>query len=397
MTMQRRAVLIAAALVLAACFSGYDTPRKDQLRVRRATFADDVILTGELEAARGAMIAVPALPQWNTSIKWLAVDGSEVKEAERVVELDNTQFASELDAKKQAATQAAQELQQREAEWAADLKEKTLDVDKKKSELEKAKLDAAIPREVVAAREYEDRQTKLRRATVEHDKARDVLKSQRTGIAADRANLDLKLLKARRDVEQAQRAIDSLVLRAPRAGIVVVKDIPWEGRKLQAGDGVWVGFPLAVIPEMASLQVSAALADVDDGRIAVGMPAVVTLDGYPDVRFPGRVDSISAVAQDANRQSLRRSFKVVIKLDKIDPARMRPGLSARVSIRRETKPNALLVPRVALDLSGPKPQALLESGKRVDVSVGSCNAQECVVSGGLEEGQRLASKEAANG
>ncbi|HKO59324.1 MAG TPA: HlyD family efflux transporter periplasmic adaptor subunit, partial [Thermoanaerobaculia bacterium] len=250
-----------------------------------------------------------------------------------------------------------------------------------------------LPREILAARDYEDRQTKLHRAQVEYDKSRDVLGSQRAGIAAERANLDLKLLKAHRDVEIALRAIDSLVLRAPRDGIVVVKDIPWEGRKLQAGDAVWVGFPLAVIPEMSSLQVGASLADVDDGRIAAGMPAVVTLDGYPDMTFPGRVESISAVAQESNRQSLRRAFKVVVKLSRIDAARMRPGLSARVTIRRQQTPGALIAPRAALDLSGQKPRALLGGGEQVEVTLGSCNAQECIITNGLKEGQELASME----
>jgi multidrug efflux pump subunit AcrA (membrane-fusion protein) len=396
MNMKLRPVLSLAALLAAACFAGYRSARDGALRVRRGTFLADVVLTGELESARGAMIAVPALPQWQTSIKWLATDGTEAKEGDKVVELDNTAFASDLDAKRQAETQAAQELQQKEGEWAASIKEKQLDVEKKKSELEKAKIEAALPREILAAREYEDRQTKLRRAQVEYDKARDVFTSQRAGIAAERANLDLKLLKAHRDIDIAQRAIDSLVLRAPRDGIIVVKDIPWEGRKLQAGDAVWVGFPLAVIPEMSSLQVAASLPDVDDGRIAVGMPAVVTLDGYPNMTFPGRVDSISAVAQESSRQSLRRAFKVVVKLSRIDAARMRPGLSARVTIRREQRPDALIAPRAALDLSGPKPRLLLGGGERVDVTLGSCNAQECVVTHGVKEGQELASLESVN-
>ncbi|MBV9495695.1 MAG: HlyD family efflux transporter periplasmic adaptor subunit [Acidobacteria bacterium] len=380
------------AMMLTACFAGYRTAASC-LRVRRGTFVHDVVLTGELESARGDLIAVPALPQWQTTIKWLTTDGVEAKQGDKIVELDNTAFVSDLDAKRQAETQAAQELQQKEGEWAADLKEKQLDVEKKKSELEKAKLEAGLPREILAAREYEDRQTKLRRAQVEYDKSVDVLKSQRTGISSERANLDLKLLKAHRDITIAQTAIDALILRAPRDGIVVIKDIPWEGRKLQAGDAVFVGFPLAVIPEMSTLQVAASLADVDDGRVAIGMPAVVTLDGYPDMTFPGRVESISAVAQESNRQSLRRAFKVVVKLARIDAERMRPGLSARVTIRRQQTADALIAPRVALDLSGDKPSALLGNGKRKEVAVSSCNAQDCVVTNGLEEGQTLASLE----
>ena len=378
-----------SALVLASCFSGYAEKEEGSLRVRRGTFKSDVVLTGELEAARGAAITVPSLPNWQTSIKWLATDGVLVKEGERVVELDNSTFTNELDSKQQAELQALQELQQRTEEWSADLKQKALDFEKRKSELDKAKIAADIPRDIVSSREYEERQMTLNRAMTEFEKARDVLRAQELAVAADRKNLEIRLQKAQREIRRAAQAIEDLVLRAPREGIVVVREIPWEGRKLQAGDTVWVGFPMALIPELDSLQVSVALPDVDDGRVAPGMSATVTLDGYPGLEFNGKVASISAVAQESARQSLRRAFKVIVKLDTIDAARMRPGLSARVLIHRENQPARLIAPRTALDLSAAEPVAALASGKRVKVRLGSCNAQECVVLGGLEEGQRL--------
>src|SRR5688572_13450008 len=108
----RTAYLAIAALVLAACFSGYREKGPAALEVRKGTFISDVVLTGELEAARGAAITVPSLPNWQTSIKWLAVDGAMVKEGERVVELDNSTFTADLDSKRQAELQALQELQQ---------------------------------------------------------------------------------------------------------------------------------------------------------------------------------------------------------------------------------------------------------------------------------------------
>jgi HlyD family secretion protein len=386
--MRRAGPAAVAVLFLASCFSGYDAPDK-AARVHRGTFVQNVVLTGQLDAARGEFIAVPPLPTWQTSIKWLAPDGSEVKSGERVVELDSSTFGTDLDSKRQTVIQVSQEMQQKEAESSADLQQKQLDLDKKQAEFEKAKLDAVVPAEVLSRREYEDRQTKLKRTRVEFEKARDIVASQKRAIASDRANLELRLQRATREVDAMQKAMDALVLRAPRDGIVVIRDIPWEGRKLQAGDGVFVGFPLALIPELSSLQVIAALPDVDDGRISNGMPAKVTLDGYPSMVFNGKVVDIGAVAQEDNRQSLRRSFRVVVKLDQVDPTRMRPGLSARVVIQRAAQKDALLVPRSALDLDAKQPRAHLDGGSSVDVRLGPCNAQECVVVDGLTDGQRV--------
>lgn len=381
----------AAAALLAACFSGYSNDgSRGELRVRRGPFVSELVLTGELEAERGEAITVPTLPNWQTSIKWIAVDGGEVKEGERVVELDNSTFINDLDSKRQNELQALQELQQKESEWKADIEQKQLDFEKRASELEKAKVDASVPRDIIAARDYEERQMTLQRAAVEYEKARDILRAQRKGIDSDRKNLQIRLQKAQREIRLAEEAIHALVLRAPRDGIVVVRDIPWEGRKLQAGDTVWVGFPLALLPDLSSLKVAAALADVDDGRIRVGMPATITLDGYPALKFTGKVTSISAVAHETSRQSLRRAFKVFVALDRIDARRMRPGLSARVVVPRDSAPNVLLAPRSALDLSAASPRARLAGGEMVEVKVGSCNSQECVVLSGLKEGQRLA-------
>jgi HlyD family secretion protein len=384
--------LCAAALLAAGCFSGYesDAPaRASELRVRRGVFRGDVVLTGELRAGRGVDLMVPRLPQWQTSVKWLIQDGAEVKQGDRVVELDNSTFATNLDAKRQAVAQAQQELQQKEAEWYADTLRKQIDAAKRQAEYDKAKLDAAVPKEVVSPREHQDRQMKFQRAEVELAKANDLLKTQRIGVATDRENVLIKLHTAQRELEIAQLALEQLVLRASRDGIVVIRDHPWEGRKLQEGDGVWVGFPLAQLPELASLRVEADLADVDDGKVAIGMPATVILDAYPDQTYTGRITAVSAVAQESSRQSLRRVFAVIIALDKLDMTRMRPGLSARVIVNAAANANALLAPRAALDFTAKKPRARLDDGKLVDVDLGPCNAQECIVKSGLKEGDRL--------
>ncbi|HYH07201.1 MAG TPA: HlyD family efflux transporter periplasmic adaptor subunit [Thermoanaerobaculia bacterium] len=381
---------VLAAVAAAGCFSGHaESASSGELRVRRGTFTSEMVLSGELEAARGDFLNVPALPSWQTAIKWIAEEGAAVKAGEPVVELDNTALTSDLDSKRQTLMQNEQELRQREGEWAADLEQKVLDVEKKKAELDKAKLEAAVPKDLLSERSFEEKQGALRRTTVDHEKSLDLLRSRRTAVDAERRNLQLKIEKARREILIAEEAISALVLRAPRDGIVVVRDHPWEGRKLQTGDPVWVGFPIAMLPDLSSLRVKAVLADVDDGKIASGMPATITLDGFPGMPFTGRIAAISAVAQESRRASLRRQFDVLVALDKLDAERMRPGLSARIVVRRDARATTLLAPRAAIDFSGKAPRARMAGGELKEVKVGACNAQDCVVVSGLEEGARL--------
>jgi len=383
---------VAVLLLLAGCFSGYtdNNNTSDVLRVRRGPFVSELVLSGELEAARGDALAVPPLPQWQTNIKWMIDDGSAVKAGDRVAELDNGDLTADLDRKRQTLTQALQEMQQKEAEWAADLEQKQLESEKKKSDNDKAKLQAAVPRDLLSGRQYEENQTALLRTKTEYDKSLDVLRSKRTQVASERQNILLRIEKARREIARAEAGIGALVLRAPRDGIVVIRDHPWEGRKLQSGDPVFVGFPIALLPDLSSIRVNAALADVDDGKIANGMPVTVTLDGYPSIAYHGHISAISAVAQESRRMSLRRQFEVLIELDRLDPSRMRPGLSARVVVQRETKRGSLLVPRAAIDFSGSEPVVRFANGKSQTVKLGPCNAQDCIAVGGVEEGRELA-------
>lgn len=395
-----RPTTICLLFLLAGCFSGYDDRASSSapLRVKRAPFERTVILSGEIDAARGEILSVPRLPSWETSIKWMADDGSAVRAGDRVVELDNSAFTAQLDAKRETERQRVEEIQQRRAEWTADLEQRELDVEKRRAELEKAQLEAAVPAEVLSEREFEDRKTRLRRASVEHAKAVDTLVARRVAVASDEQNLLLRIDRARREVAEAETGIEELLLRAPTAGIVVARDSPREGRKLQSGDTVWTGMPVVMMPDLTSLRVLATLSDVDDGRIAIGQRATVTLDSYPDRRFTGSVRSISAVARESRRQSLRREFQVDIALDALDPSLMRPGLSARIEVNTARIPNALLVPRAAVLFDAASTKVRLRSGRLVDVKLGGCNALDCVALEGVREGdQLLPSLELTNG
>jgi len=387
--MRRLALLLA--LLVSGCFFGYrhEDPSHPIPRVHRGTFADDMVLTGQLDAARGSTIAVPPLPG-PTSIRWIAEDGVEVRQGDKVVELDTGPYTGDLDTKRQVVVQARQQLTEKDAEAEADIAQKALDLQQKQTDFDKAVIDANVPQDIVSKRDFEEREIKRKRAEVELAKAKDVLRGGRATAAADRANLVLALEKAEREMSMADEAMKAVTLYAPRNGIVVIRDnVFGEARKLQAGDGAFVGMILAMIPESESLQVNAALADVDDGQIAIGMPVTVILDAYSDMRTTGHVESISAVAQESARASMRRAFNVVVKLDAIDRARMRVGLSARVLVHRSLQKDVLLAPRASLDLNGKEARARLADGHVSVVSLGACNAQECVVTGGLREGEDL--------
>jgi multidrug resistance efflux pump len=357
--------------------------------VARGALQTSLLLTGSLEAVESANIIVPRTPSWQMPIRWMEEDGVAVTEGQKVVELDNSAFASDLEQNRLAESKALNDLMRKQADVAVDVADKQFRLEQARIQLEKARIEAEIPENLRSRREHQEKQLALAKAEVEREKALEELEASRRAAKAEIEELRLALEKARHDVRVAEDAIEALTLRAPRDGILVVGENYREGRKFQTGDTVFVGLAVASIPDLATMRVAARLSDVDDGRIAPGMRAVCYLDTYPDESFAGEVLEIAPIAKEQGRESRRRAFRALVRLDETDPARMRPGMSVRVEVLPPPREDVLLVSRAALELDGDTPRALLAGGSSVEVRLGPCNASHCVVEDGLREGQRV--------
>jgi HlyD family secretion protein len=393
-SMNRARSLLLSTLVLLGCGGeeALKTPDKaatGPLYVSRGTFHACMLLTGELEAVEAAKLVVPRTPMWRMPIQWMEEDGAVVTAGQRVVELENSQFAGTIEQNRLAEARAHNDLMRKEADVQIDLADREYRLEQVRVQQEKAAIAASTPEDIQPRRDYQEKQLALARAEVELQKAIDDLETGREAALAELAELRITMDEAAREVRVAEQAIDDLTLRAPRSGIFVISENRHEGRKIEVGDDVWVGLPVASIPELGRMQVIARLSDVDDRKITTGMRASCTLDSYPEQSYEGEVIEIAPVAKSGERQSLRRYFRVVIRLDGSDPDRMRPGMSVRVEVRPRPREDVLLAPRAALDFRSESPRALLANGTAVDVTLGQCSAYECVIEQGLNEGDEL--------
>jgi len=378
------------ALAVMACSLG----RGNGLSVRRGDFEAHLLLTGELEAVRSDDISVPKLPQWQTSIRWMERDGAQVKKGQRILELDNLTFVGDLEDNRLAAVKAADELARQVSDNAVQLEEKSLAVEQAKNVVEKARIDAAIPPELLARRDYAERQLALEKASADYEKASNDLEAYKKSADADLAVKGIAFAKAQREVKTAEDSIGSTLIRAPRNGVIEVAEHPWEGRKFQVGDAVFVGLKIMSIPDLSAMRVVADLSDVDEGKVRVGMTATCRLDAFPDLSFAGHVLEVSPIAREVRKSPQRRAFRARVSLDRSLPDIMRSGLSVKVQIQTVKLAAVLLAPRGALRLDSDPPRARLRNGREVNVRLGPCSEQECVVEEGLKEGQRLSAVEA---
>lgn len=398
-----RCVLRAVGLVLAVAVlhgcadhrASLPTPEtgsttNQDLSVRRGDFRRTVLLTGELEAVTGYPIFVPRLETWQVPIRWMLDDGSTVEEGEKVFELDTTQIIGDVAQKRIAADTALSELHQKEADISVQLADKRFIVNQAAVAYEKALLKASVPEELVDRRGFQEAALEVERAKVAHENAVADHEAAREASEREIEILRISLEKTQRDIAQAERALETMVLKAPRSGIFVVGQHPWEGRKLQLGDSVWIGLEVAEVPDLSEMMITAKLSDVDDGKITPGMRTTCTVDAYPDQPVGGSIREIGPVAQEERGSTLRRHFKVLVDLDRSDPAIMRPGMSVLVEVETAKDEDVLLVPRTAVELDPDgDPRVYLAGGGLADVRLGQCNASACIVLEGLEEGQLL--------
>jgi multidrug efflux pump subunit AcrA (membrane-fusion protein) len=397
--------LSAAGLAAVACLAalpscrsasggaGGDTTEPGLARVARRAVEDVFLMTGELRAVRSVSVVAPR-SEGPLQIRWMAEDGADVAAGERVLELDASRVIQNIEERRLRLRQAENERESRERTLAAEGDRKRVAVDKAEVESEKARVDAEVPAELRSALEWRKMQAALLEKKAALEKARLELKAFETSSRSDLEVLRRSEEKIRREVDAAEKSLASLSVRAPKSGVFLVSNFwqwgPEGPRKLQPGDTVWPGYGVASIPDPSAMEVAATLSEVDHGQVAAGMDVRCILDTYPDRTFTGRIEEVRAVAAEPRRlaggATTVSGFPVRISLATTDPV-MRPGMSVRVEVVRRRWPGALALPRAAVRFEDAR-AAVVRQGDAdpTPVRVAACTPVECVLEGGLEEG-----------
>lgn len=364
------------------------------LAVERGRLMPRLVLSGELVAEVAAQATAPNVGVWPLQVRWVAEDGAAVAAGEPVVELDNSELAGELEELRTRRVEAASQVTTAAAGAAAKEATDRLDVERRRAALAKAEIDAGLPPELQSDKQRAERQRDLRRAELDLAAAEVRLAAGRKSAAAELAVAELALRQAEARLASTEQYLERLVLRAPRAGILVLGEAMDAPRALQAGDPVYPGTAVARIPELPSLMVEARLFDVDDGSLAAGLPVTATLDAYPDRTYSGTVRGFDAMAQPTAADSPRRAFRVLVDLESLDLDRMRPGMSVKLDVALPPLDDVVSVPREALVWTDGEPTVLLAGGDRRAVRLGTCTTARCVLLDGPPPGTRLAAARA---
>jgi HlyD family secretion protein len=203
-----------------------------------------------------------------------------------------------------------------------------------------------------------------------------------------------KLENAKASLKQAQSELEKTTIRAPFSGIAVLYEAFRDGqkRKPRVGDRVLQNQPLLYLPDISSMIVETRVREVDLHKIALNQTCSIRIDACPAVLFEGKVTFIGVLAsQRFERGSGEKYFQITLSL-KGEDSRLRPGMTARVSILTDNVKNALSAPVQAIFDEGGRKYCYVYTGhsfRKAEVSLGKQNEDFAEIVSGLKKGDKV--------
>jgi len=165
-------------------------------------------------------------------------------------------------------------------------------------------------------------------------------------VAVELRKADLK--QAQAQLEAAQVDLEHATIRSPIDGVVIARAVDL-GQTVAASLQAPRLFVIA--NDLSQMQVESRIDEADIGRLRSGLPASFTVDAFPDRTFDGRVSQIRL--EPIVEQGVV-TYTTVIQTANPD-LRLRPGMTANVTIRVERRDDVVRIRNAALRFRPPSP------------------------------------------
>ncbi len=304
------------AALLAYVFLGQDrttSPHYRSAPVERGAVLSVVTATGTINP----VVLVQVGSQVSGKIQSLHVDfNSVVKAGQEVARIDPAPFQARRDQAQASLINARAALLKARAEAA-----------QRERELKRAR--ALIEQQFVSQNDL------------------DVALTGHEGAQAQLAVAEAQVQQAEAALRAAELDLTYTVIRSPVDGVVI-------DRTVEVGQTIAASFAtptlFLIARDLTQMQVEANVSEADIGGIAEGYGASFTVDAYPGVRFQGVVKQVRHAPVTVQNVV---TYKVVVGVSN-DDLRLKPGMTANVSITVARREGVLKVPTAALRFIPPK-------------------------------------------
>jgi membrane fusion protein, heavy metal efflux system len=385
--------------------------------VRLQKLANNLMVTGQIHPQFGKEVDVTARVAGRVTATFVQ-PGQHVKPGHPLAQIDSQEIgdlqAELLEAKSKLQLANAHEERERGIyenllRGPKELVEARTNVEQAKVELELAEADHKrqldlYKEKIASAKDFLAAQAKFRKAESEYKQAKSHLEREEglfknknllkrdfllAHAETQRASQHLKTIKQRLQVlGMTELAIEELLqtdnmhasvtIVAPASGIITHQDV-YSGELIDPGKRAFV------ITDLSSVAVSADIPEVDLASVKKGMKVDVKVSAFPEERFTGTINYLSARVNPETR-----TVQIRAQLDNSD-LRLKSNMFAEIRI--ETPPTlALACPRSAIHLrDGHSVVYVIDKngyGER-PIKVGRTSEQYTEVVSGLNEGEKI--------
>ncbi len=189
-------------------------------------------------------------------------------------------------------------------------------------------------------------------------------------------------------VENAKTDLSRCTIYAPIDGIVIDR-LAEVGKTVAASLNAPTLF--TIVNDLTKMQIKAAVAEADIGNIEVGQDVRFTVDAFPSRQFRGRVEQLRNLPTTTQNVV---TYATIIEV-RNDDLRLKPGMTANVSIIVARRPDALRVPNAALRARVPEEFVLAAAkseagpGAKAEKSEKSAGGSKGSKGGGREQMRQL--------
>jgi len=362
-------IVIASAIIIVIAAAGFILLRG---KGNEPQFRFDKVIRGDIEMAVTATGTVNPVTtvlvgtQVSGTIKNIYVDfNSPVKKGQLIAQIDPALFEAQVNQARANLLSAKANLEKAEASQ----------VDSKRTMGRNKEL---LAKNLIAQSDFDTAETNYETA--------------KASVSATKS----QVVQAEAALSLAETNLFYTKIVSPVDGIVV-------SRNVDVGQTVAASFQtptlFSIAQDLTKMQIDTNVAEADIGNVKVGEDVEFTVDAYPDITFKGKVWQVRNAPITVQNVV---TYDVVIQVNNPE-LKLKPGMTANVSIIIAIKKDVLKIPNAALRFKiAEKGKALaqqkgsavwiLEQGKpkRMPISTGiSDGSYSELVSSDIKEGQEL--------
>lgn len=384
---KRRALMIAGAVGVAAlCFALFSTWRSSDAsvsaaRVRvaevsRGTLVRDASVNGRVVAAVSPTLYAKA----SSTVNLKVAAGDTVKKDQVLAVLESPDLADVL--KRETSTYeglkaevARQQILSRKQKLLAQKEADTAEIERLSAQRTLERYDSVAQVGVIAKIDYQKAKDALQSAEIRAKHA-----AQAAALEGDDVQLALKtkineLERAKLSMQEAQRRVDELTVRAPVDGFIGTLNV--QNRMVVAANA-----PLMTLVDLSRLEIEVEVPETYVADMGLGMNAEITL---PSGTATGKLSALSP-------EVVKNMVLARVRFDGEQPKGLRQSQRVTARLLIEEKPNVLMLPRGPfVEQDGGRYAYVVRDGiaTRTPITMGATSVSAVEIVSGLKQGDKV--------